>query len=789
MWSDTLAEDVDTKTLRSNIERCLILLGQTNVDINYYRRRAVLSRFFNDAKKATELVKDNEDLFLEEEEKLFGSAFYRALANKAKNKKQLGEARRELVRPGRGRNPFSARGQSRPYYTSRQAPRATYTPMAARGNPFHAGPPSRGRGGGRGAGPKGKRYVPFTPKCQSFASTGRSEVPKNSGRSRRGEISRPLPKLETDNIRCMGPSDNPGVPHRLSGTPQQNETPIWPTFSKSQEKCLKQEIQKLLEKRAIEKTFPSPDQFLSFLFLREKKDGSQRPIINFKPFNKWVVYNHFKMENFHLILDMTQKGEYFVKIDLKDAYLTVPIAQKHRKYLRFQWENQLYQFRVCPFGLASAPHMFTKLLKPVTATLRKMGVKMIIYLDDMIFLNTDPVLLHQQTQSAIWLLEHLGFQINREKSITTPTQQIEFLGFQINSQNMIIKLPQEKRDNIMKTCTEMLNQQKPTIRELASLIGKLEAAVRAITPGPLHFRRLQMTKTQALLQNGMNYGARVRLTPECTTEIRTWMADLDSWNGNSFIKPCADMTLTITSDASDLAWGATCGNQTTQGTWSDTEKLEHINVRETKAAFFAIKAFTKNQTHKHIHIKLDNTTAVATINKKGSTKSLPLLQVTNDIWQHCRSNTITITAEYLPGHLNQRADYQSRVLLDNSNWKLNTNIFTMLNLKLGPLKIDLFADRMNTQLSRYISWRPDPEAENTDAFAIQWMKTGNYLFPPFCLISKCLAKIQQEKTEAVIVTPAWYAQPWYATLLQMTIESPILLPQMKDLILGPKFTH
>ena len=571
----------------------------------------------------------------------------------------------------------------------------------------------------------------------------------------------------------------------LTELPRQSRDPFWPKFSQVQRRQLDVEIQKLLNKGAIERAVESSGQFLSFLFLREKKDGSQRPIINLKPFNQCVTYHHFKMEGIHLVLDMIQSGEYFTKIDLKDAYFSVAITEEHRKYLRFRWGDQLYQFRACPFGLASAPRMFTKLMKPITPVLRRMGIKMVIYLDDMIFLHQDPVLLEIQTQSAIWVLQHLGFQINWEKSITTPAQSIEFLGFEIDAIQMKVKLPVGKMENIQKQCQSLMQTETMTVRELAALIGKLVAAVRAVTPGPLHFRNLQMQKTKALLQSGMNYEALVILTPECKAEVQWWAEELNTWNGNSFIKPCADMTLHLTSDASKKGWGATCGNQTAQGQWSSGETTEHINVLEMKAALFAITAFTKTMTNKHVHIKVVNMTTVANINKKGGTRSKKLLEVANQIWQYGRSQSITITAEYLPGILNTRADYQSRNFLDSSNWRLNPDIFKALCNMWGPLTMDLFADRLNTQLSRFVSWKPDPEAETTDAFAIPWEGTGYYAFPPFCLISRCLAKVHQAQSQMVLITPVWQTQPWYAKLLQMIIDLPILLPQTRDLLTDP----
>ena len=60
-----------------------------------------------------------------------------------------------------------------------------------------------------------------------------------------------------------------------------------------------------------------------------------------------------------------QKGDFLCKIDLQDAYLSIPVAKKARVYLRFLWKGKLYQFTCLPFGLASSPGIFTKCLKPL----------------------------------------------------------------------------------------------------------------------------------------------------------------------------------------------------------------------------------------------------------------------------------------------------------------------------------------------------------------------------------------------------------------------------------------
>ena len=75
-----------------------------------------------------------------------------------------------------------------------------------------------------------------------------------------------------------------------------------------------------------------------------------------------------------------------VKMDLKDAYLQIPI---HSNHLQFIWEEKHYKFQCLPFGLSSAPRIFTKLLKPVVGFLRQIGLHLIVYLDDMLFMHVN----------------------------------------------------------------------------------------------------------------------------------------------------------------------------------------------------------------------------------------------------------------------------------------------------------------------------------------------------------------------------------------------------------------
>ena len=142
-----------------------------------------------------------------------------------------------------------------------------------------------------------------------------------------------------------------------------------------------------------------------------------------------------------------------VSIDLKDAYLSVPIKEGGRKYLRFAWEERVYEFQCLPFGLSSAPRVFTKLLKPVMALLRQRGLRSMIFLDDMLLMAESRQDLERQSQEVLALLRLLGFRINWGKSQLLPTHKLVYLGLTIDTTLMTLTLPEEKVLKILKRCS------------------------------------------------------------------------------------------------------------------------------------------------------------------------------------------------------------------------------------------------------------------------------------------------------------------------------------------------
>lgn len=76
-------------------------------------------------------------------------------------------------------------------------------------------------------------------------------------------------------------------------------------------------------------------------------------------------------------------------LDLKNAYLLLPVDAKNITFFRFVFDGILYQFTSLPFGLCTSPYVFTNILKPVMSHLRSKGFLFTIYLDDILCFGKD----------------------------------------------------------------------------------------------------------------------------------------------------------------------------------------------------------------------------------------------------------------------------------------------------------------------------------------------------------------------------------------------------------------
>jgi len=285
------------------------------------------------------------------------------------------------------------------------------------------------------------------------------------------------------------------------------------------------------------------------------------PSDNLKGLNQFVKASHFKMESIRMVKGLIQKEDWLVKLNLKDAYLTVPIHPRYQKLLQFRWQGKAWQFKVLPFGLSSAPQAFTKLMKPVISSLRKLGIHLALYLDDMIIMAETEEELKQHLATAMTTLVSLGFVITLRKSLLIPGQELEILGFLLDTKRMTIALPQKKLHALMREARKMMNQEETTVRELAHLLGMMVAAHPAILLAPLHYQNLERARLSTL-RNGGSYNSMVRLSLDLKSDLSWWTTNPIGSNGRTLQIPRWDLTIEL--NASMRGWGAFCqGTATT----------------------------------------------------------------------------------------------------------------------------------------------------------------------------------------------------------------------------------
>ena len=142
----------------------------------------------------------------------------------------------------------------------------------------------------------------------------------------------------------------------------------------------------------------------------------------------------------------------------------------------------------------------------------------------------------------------------------------------------------------------------------------------------------------------------------------------------------------IETDASLTGWDAVCQGVRTGGLWSVQER-QHIIVLELKAGMFAVQAFTKGQQNIHVHLKMDNTSALAYISRMGGTRSPNLMKVACEMWDWCLQKGITISGSHLPGLSNQTVDWESREVQTSAEWKINVVSFRKICMYLAHAEL------------------------------------------------------------------------------------------------------
>ena len=388
--------------------------------------------------------------------------------------------------------------------------------------------------------------------------------------------------------------------------------------------------------------------------------------------------------------------------------------------------------------------------------------------------------------TTINLLESLGFTVNYQKSVLIPSTTIEFLGFLVDSKTLTLSLSKEKIKKAKTACQAILDNPLPSIQQLSPFgLSDLH-----------HSSSLSCTNSFSVLSNrqkqGLEHLPRLlsNTQPQPTCKGRTDLVE-GQFGSLELESPSFRATrpnyrnTCLPQRVGSLVHGANDrGKMVSPGTIPSYKLSTTVSKSICPQSIYKGQGSNAGSTvnGQHISSPLHQQNGRDQVSNSSLTRQKSLGMVS-------RTSNCARSAAY-PGNLKHRTDRESRIFVDNNDWKLAPQVFDNLNHVRGPLDVDLFATRLSKQLPRFVSWRPDPEAKSLNAWAQDCSKYRGYAFPPFSLVGRCLKQVlTQSVPTLVLIAPVWRTQSWYPLLLELGIAPPRLLPQVSGQLTRQQEVH
>ena len=169
----------------------------------------------------------------------------------------------------------------------------------------------------------------------------------------------------------------------------------------------------------------TPPAVLNSLSVSIQKSGKKRLILDLRHVNqyRYLFKSKFRCEDTSIAREVLDTGDFMFSFALKSGYHHVEIFPGHRQYLSFSWTfssshtRLLHFFSVLPFGISSAPYLFTKILKPLVKKRRSEGKSIVVFLDDGLGSAAGYIKAKISSLAVHSDLLKSGFILNEEKSI------------------------------------------------------------------------------------------------------------------------------------------------------------------------------------------------------------------------------------------------------------------------------------------------------------------------------------------------------------------------------------
>ena len=402
------------------------------------------------------------------------------------------------------------------------------------------------------------------------------------------------------------------------------------------------------------------------LIPKPHQPGRYRLIVDLSSPHGESVYDAIPVDPCHMhyssVLDAAAlvrhlgRGTVLAKIDLLHAYRIIPVHSDDHPLLGIKWEQDTFIDTALPFGLRSAPKIFSAFADALAWTMRQRGIIwQLHYLDDFLFLGSPKSAdCASALRQAIDTCKLLGVPVAAHKT-EGPSTCLTFLGIHIDTVAMCLSLAEDKLAWIKSMVLQWRSRRTATKRELQSLIGHLSHAAIVVLPGRTFLRRMIDLMKVAKLPHH-----HIRLTADFRSDLQWWASFLPGWNGRS-IMPQPEPTHTVMSDASG-SWG--CGAVSDSGAffqvqWTQSWAQVNIAVKEMLPVVIAVAIWGQSWEQSMLLVRSDNMSVVHALSA-GTAKDSQLMHLLRCLHFFTASYQIGLFAKHIAGVANSAADALSR---------------------------------------------------------------------------------------------------------------------------------
>jgi hypothetical protein len=553
------------------------------------------------------------------------------------------------------------------------------------------------------------------------------------------------------------------------------------------------------------------------------------------PLNVFVEKSKFTLEGWDVMFDYCKEQQYAVKFDLKKYYHEIDINKDFRTYFGFMYimddnaDPQTFVWNTMPYGYTQAPFIARSLMKPLIGKWRKLGMKVVVFYNDGMAVDSDFEKLNNDAGIMHSDLVNAGLIPGVGKCIWTPVSKVDWNGLHFDFDSGGISILKHRVDKTLNNIEAIVSDwPNVTFRQVARLVGQIismnpvfngteqlrsrmlqtfinirhyknkswEAPIQAGYEPLFQLALTELKKLKFMIENN-NFrpfreaspgaiawvdasevalaalAAKVEKLPESPVTVDNWL--LDSTGAYRRLKNCANLQIAlprltqpnvIVRDMFDLDPVHVKKCYLVHRNLEYWERAVDSNERELLAAVQLLRSCGGHLANEVLTLKFDNANA-AIICGKGSPK--PRLQkYAEQIADIALAFNIKIKGTWVPRDLNNVADCISKVI-DYEDYSLKDSVFKEICDELGsePI-IDCFANDKNAKTELFYSLTYCPNTAGIDCFAYNWKLAGLcWLFPPPRLIGKTIKHLEACKGEAFLLVPQWRNAYFYPMLVTM----------------------